>query len=907
MGQAGTEIDAWLRDGGIVVTASDRAARAIAAGFHGRRRAEGLTAWPDPDIQPWQAFVRAAREGLTRDHPDARLLLNATQEQAIWAQIVGNQNHSAALLDGPRHRLAALAMEAHELLAAYAPRYLRPATRSTWQQDPAAFSAWLAVFDDTCESGDLLSPARLPLELIALLQSGPTDSDQTQRPPVLLAGFDRILPVQRAVLEAWGEWRQATPGAPAEAVHFYAAPDAQAELAACRLWCSRQLAADPNARLLVVTQDASTRRGEIERALLQIDPGPRSSPLFEFSLGVPLGQVALPKAAHLLLRWLTQPIAEHEIDWLLSTGFTANAAESSALQAAVRAIRRRSNQQPQWTLRPFLSAIDPRPRNLEPNHHIESWAARITEAQRLLGEQSRRPQSPLTWAELVPQLLKTLQFAGSASLSSAEIQTFRRWEQAIENCGSLGFDSRRIGWQEFLSTLTRTLDATLFAPESRDAPIQIAGPAESAGLTADAIWFLGASEDAWPAKGSTHPLIPSEVQREAGMPHATPQLDWDLAQAITTRLLVSAPVIHISFPRQTEVNERRASCLIAQVTGSAQPLPAELISPALPEPGTISIEDFSRIPYLIAKVPGGAGVLTAQSQCPFKAFATARLGAKDWEPAEAGLTPAQRGKLLHAVLHAIWAGPPDGILLHLELRNIGDVKPFVINHVRRVVQQELSSAIRERMPRRYIELEELRLARHVVEWLEFEAARVAFEVAETEAGRSVSISGLTFDLRLDRVDRLNDGSLLVIDYKTGDVSHKSWELPRPDDVQLPLYAGFALDRENELLGGLVFAKVRPGDKSFAGHVGDPTGTLIAGLRNTSALAKNPLTGEQLEDWRNEIERLARNFLDGQAEVDPREYPATCDRCGLQTLCRIQENRAAFRAEDEPGDAEVGDD
>jgi ATP-dependent helicase/DNAse subunit B len=262
------------------------------------------------------------------------------------------------------------------------------------------------------------------------------------------------------------------------------------------------------------------------------------------------------------------------------------------------------------------------------------------------------------------------------------------------------------------------------------------------------------------------------------------------------------------------------------------------------------------------------------------------------------------------VLHAIWAGPPDGIRLHHELHTFGDLKTFVIKHVRQVVQQALSPAVRDRMPRRYLELEELRLARHVVEWLEFEAARVAFEVAETEAGRPVSIAGLNFDLRLDRIDRLNDGSLLVIDYKTGDVTHKSWELPRPDDVQLPLYAGFALDRENELLGGLVFAKVRPGDKSFAGHVGDPTGALVASLKSTSALAKNPLTAEQLEDWRNYIQQLARDFLAGRADVDPRDYPGTCDRCGLQTLCRIQENRAAIRAairaDDEPGDAEVAD-
>jgi len=65
--------------------------------------------------------------------------------------------------------------------------------------------------------------------------------------------------------------------------------------------------------------------------------------------------------------------------------------------------------------------------------------------------------------------------------------------------------------------------------------IQITGPAESAGLSAHAVWFLGANEDAWPAAGSTHPLLPIEVQREAAMPHASPQLDWELAGAITNR------------------------------------------------------------------------------------------------------------------------------------------------------------------------------------------------------------------------------------------------------------------------------------------------------------------------------------------------------------------------------------
>ena len=83
-------------------------------------------------------------------------------------------------------------------------------------------------------------------------------------------------------------------------------------------------------------------------------------------------------------------------------------------------------------------------------------------------------------------------------------------------------------------------------------------------------------------------------------------------------------------------------------------------------------------------------------------------------------------------------------------------------------------------------------------------------------------------------------------------------------------------------------------------------TLIAGLKSTTALAKNLLTVEQLEDWRDYIERMARDFLAGRADVDPRDYPETCERCGLQPLCRIQENRAAFEAENEPDASEAAD-
>ncbi|MDR3726467.1 MAG: PD-(D/E)XK nuclease family protein [Terracidiphilus sp.] len=884
------EIDTWLEDGGLVVTASDRAARALTAAFHRARRAEGLTAWPAPKIQDWKSFLRSAWEERTQD---GRLLLNPAQEQALWSAIAANSRHMATLLEGPRHRLAALAVEAHELLCSFAPQFLASASRSGWQQDPRGFSDWLTAFDETCRSGNLLSPSRLPLELLPLLE----DAAQPKRPPLLLAGFDRILPTQLALLNAWGAWQQLASAEPAAQVRFYETESAEAELTACAIWCSRQLTGNPQARLLIITQDAVKRRGEIERTFLQYASLPHSAaaPLFEFSLGIPLGQVALARGASLLLRWLDGALSESELDWLLSTGqAAASPEESAALLATMRALRQRNLERTHWTLEAFLNQS---PASLLP----VPWSQRMIEAQRALKAIHSRTQTPLDWAALVPQLLASTGWPGARPLSSAEFQAADRWQKAVETCGSLGFDGRPTSWQDFLSALAHTLDETLFAPQSREAPILIAGPAESAGLAADAVWFLGADEDHWPPKGATHPLLPPELQRDSSMPHGTAQLDWELARAITTRLLATAPDVTFSFARQSEGAEARPSrlvaTLIAQLSGPPQPLPAEYAPPASPPQLAVPFEDASRIPFPPGKAEGGSNVLTNQSQCPFKAFATARLAAKSWDPAQAGLTAAQRGSLLHAVLHAIWSGPPDGIRTLAELKNLADRKAFVAAHVQRVLQAELRPSLRSRMPHRYLELEELRLTALVAEWLDYEATRIDFEVVGTEVDRTIHLAGLTLNLRLDRIDRLTDQTLLVVDYKTGDVSPKSWDLPRPDDVQLPLYAAFALNPEEEVLGGLVFAKVRAGDRSFAGRVCAPNSTLFEGLRGNNTLMKTTLTVEQLIDWKENIEQLAKDFVTGRAEVDPRDYPKTCEYCGLQTLCRIQENQAIAADED----------
>jgi ATP-dependent helicase/nuclease subunit B len=880
------EIDSWLRDGGMVLASSDRAARSLQRAYHHRRRTEGLTAWLVPEIHSWSSFVRARWEERLAD---AEILLNSTQEQALWDDIIGREQHLSTVLEGPRYRLAALAMQAHDLLCTYAPRYLNASARGGWDRDAEAFSSWLSTFSQKCDREGLLSPSRAPLKMISALRG-----DATSRPPLLIVGFDRLLPVQQEFLTAWGRWQELSTGTRADQVHFYAATDDAAELASCATWCNRCLAADPKARLLVISQQIASQRGEIERAFLQLSP-PGDSPLFEFSLGIPLKQVPLAHAAYLILRWLDGALLEHELDWLLSTGLTCNdKIESGALLSYMRNLRRRSLARTDWTLDAFAaqSAIF--------EGALGPWYRRMNAARQRLTKLRDRRLSPFDWAGIVPQLLDSAGLPGQRRLASAEFQAWRRWEQAVDACGALGFDGRRMSWSEFLTALSRALDETLYTPESSDAPIQIAGPAESAGLTADAIWFLGADEGSWPSTGSTHPLLPLHVQRDAKMPHAEMRNDWELADAITGRLMESAPILNFSYAMQKAGTETRASRLITQLAGPVRPIPTELTPSSYASSVAVSFNDTTRVALTSETVPGGSSLLTSQSQCPFKAFAVSRLGAQGWDPAEFGLTAAQRGQLLHAVLHSIWAGKPDGLRSLDDLLAVHDLQAFVALHVQKVLQAEMPPAAVERLPQRYLNLEDARLTRVVTQWLEYEATRLPFTVAETEVERPTTIGGLTLRLRLDRIDRLNDESPLVLDYKTGDAARKAWELPRPDDVQLPLYAAFALDKSP---GGLLFAKVRAGETRFVGHARAASTTLFPGLKKTNALERQKLTDDQLQAWREYIEQLADDFVAGHAEVDPSKYPATCERCDLHAVCRIHENQALVNRESETEESE----
>jgi RecB family exonuclease len=176
-------------------------------------------------------------------------------------------------------------------------------------------------------------------------------------------------------------------------------------------------------------------------------------------------------------------------------------------------------------------------------------------------------------------------------------------------------------------------------------------------------------------------------------------------------------------------------------------------------------------------------------------------------------------------------------------------------------------------------------------------------VAVGQEQKHVDIGALRLRMRVDRLDTVAEGRKLLIDYKTGKVSPRSWEGERPEDPQLPLYASFG---ELGDICGLLFAQIRAGEIEVKGRAEDAVAAVHPGLSPQQDLVKKPLTAEMRSQWRTELEKLAEGFLRGETTVDPKHPAKTCQMCDLSSLCRKAETLIPLRAA-EQDENEINDD
>jgi ATP-dependent helicase/DNAse subunit B len=173
----------------------------------------------------------------------------------------------------------------------------------------------------------------------------------------------------------------------------------------------------------------------------------------------------------------------------------------------------------------------------------------------------------------------------------------------------------------------------------------------------------------------------------------------------------------------------------------------------------------------------------------------------------------------------------------------------------------------------------------ICQWLELEKQRAPFRVKYHEKSIAFTVANLPLTIRYDRMDELiDDGGLVVLDYKTGSVNIRSWAGIRPDDPQVPLYC---LSLADKPIAAAVLAQLNVSEVTAKGI--SANAEIIPGLKTPEELTQLDLPNEWSEIqtfWRYNLEQLAHAFLQGDAQVDPKSVVGTCSYCDLKSLCRI---------------------
>lgn len=871
-------------EGALVLTSNKRLSRFLRGRFDQWMLQQGRKAWPTPQILSLDAWFdrRASDLGLRWR------LLQGHAEKRVWEQIIEEDSRGSEKELLQLAPTAEKARQAAQLLVEYQVSLEGlPLT-----EDQQYFKKWHQKYERLCSERGWLDRAGLAYLVFDAIRTGTLDCPQS----LLLTGFDQDHPqlskLREVVQELGGRILslEADVATDLQAGRVCAMdPRHEIEIVAC--W-ARQMLEQGEVSIGIVVADLQARRRQIERVFRdQIDPAAalkRSGyePVFGLSLGSSLSEQG-PVFSALEILSIGPRLSLEQISGLLRNPYLKGC-RSEADRRALFDRRLRSFRQKDFSLQTLMNQTTAE--KTPASCRIPLFSSVLEGLATVSG--ASRTQLPGAWAAEFDALLRDdkVGWPGERPLSSNEYQMVSAWhDKLLPALASLDTVTVPMTRQQALGLLRRLAAETDFQLETPAGPIQVLGLLESAGLEFDHLWVMGMTENALPAPSRPNPFLPVALQVKHKMPHGSATRELDFARQVLTRLKLASPDILFSYAAREGDCELRPSPLIADLPlVTLDTLQSQDIRTRIAREKTAleALSDEQGTPLVSGQGEGGTGILKDQAICPFRAFAHYRLRARDFDQAESGLDAMTRGDLLHKALEVLW-------------RQLGDQQHLLslAEEARRTlitqaVTQAIEHCLGDSLPqvRRLIDLEQERLEALVTEWLSgFEQTRAPFQVVAVEEEHRAQIGPLQIRIVVDRVDRLTDGSLFILDYKTGVVKADLILGERLLEPQLPLYAISSTSYEPD---GVAFAQLRRGACKLIGVAREDA--LLPGLSGVSMNRKAQELGladwdQLLRHWKQQLEAVADDFVSGVAPVDPVDPVMACTYCDLSGLCRIAES------------------
>ncbi len=858
----------------VLVTPTRRLAALIADRYHATMLRRGQSTWEAPPVLPFGAWLVEIfqRLAITSSAGEGTILLSIDQERAIWEQVVRERGD---IVPDQVEQLAALAMNA------WSCALLWDIPRTVVQQvggrnEVRAFLRWAERFEQRCSDLAAIDQHRFAAELAA-----PETPIPELVPAFRFFGYSRLPTLLARVgrrFETTEHGRARLRSAQRPTLTCREFDHTEIEVNVAMDWAAEQKRRRPEASILVAFANAPRidqvfeqrlRRRFRSRARAERDaPGAQLSCPVAYSLTeLPLVETALSILDRRRVR------AWDEISRLILSPYLG-AADAEREQRALLDYRLRRRGDVEVTVGSVIDAA-------RDGAVTASELAVRLEAMLKTHEAKPVRQSMHAWMAHAEDLLNALGWPGERALSDIENAAMIEWRRVMDGAAQLDAVAPTSTWPTAFARWRGMLRRRQVLPPMEVNAVQVVALDEAAFLDADALWVAGLHDGAWPPPNETNPLLPFALQREYGVPGADPDRELIHAEAVLDDVQQRHEGAIWSYARLEGETPRRPLAGVAHIPTPSKAVPGW---PRTASEGQFELIDDTYSTALRGEtVVGGAGLFTDQSACPFRAVARHRLAANSPEDASPGLDARERGSLIHALMAAFWSRMNSSA--RLAVAEEEHVRQILEACALRVVDE---CRLRHRLPGAYWALEQDRLSELGREWLRVEAERGEFEVIACEQPLVAEVGSYAINLRIDRIDRLADGRVIIIDYKTGEVSSTSWSVPRPDQPQLPLYA-VSVGGE-----GVAFARVKKGDCRI---VDQPRG--VAGPAQSKP-EETPDWSNCLNQWDVALSALAKEITSGFGLVDPKRGSTTCRNCELPCFCRIHDSQPEIvtAAEDE---------
>ena len=835
----------WLSDAlhesAVVATASRRLARELSSEYGAQQLAQGCPAWRSPAVHAWQDWL-------------SRLLAEADDQAGLPTRI--NAHHSRILWErclrreiaDPMMNMSLLVRQARETWARMQDFVvtLEECRDSAQGRDQRLFASAAASYQSILERERWVDDAGIA-DLVAEL----VKNQGVELPEKLtLAGFDRVVPRVSMLLDelrangvtvAHAGRREATANAD---LHVFDNRDD--ELRSAGAWVRQQLLENADQRIAIVVTNLEREADRCSRLVREgLAPGwqyagPRHAGAVNVSYGQPLSAYPACAIALLLLRWLHGELAGREVSLVLRSPFLEAGEISGRTRLELR-LRRMPDRR--WTPAMLLSEFG----EAADRDGCGEWLEALNRLA-ALRESLQGRSSPARWAAIADEALACFGWPGEEPSSSPEFQLINRWRELLNELAKLDLVSPKLSIAEAVSRLNLMATETVFQPEAEDTLVQVIGPLEAAGMQFDRIWVSGLGSAEWPPPGRPLALLSRDLQRRYRMPDADPADTLEYAAGVLSGLLSCAPVPVCSYSRTHGDTEQTATGLLAGLVAAdtSRPQDPGWHAAALVASGSAVLVAADPTPSMRPgeKLAGGAAVLQRQLEEPFSAFVSGRLGVNLLQSITVGLSPSVRGSLIHGALQQLYRELPAQSAIRnwdeAELeRRVGDAVERAFRKVLRNADAVLLALL---------ELETSRTASLLRAVVDLDRGREPFAVAAVEQPLSVAIEEVSLSLQADRIDRLDSGEHVILDYKTGAARQFLGSDKKPRDIQLVVYA-FAFGGEVSDLG-LVNVDSRNVDIDGAGR------TLTPGIDWAAVLP----------DWCSIAARAARELRQGDIRL-----------------------------------------